>query len=258
MSSCRAAIPWHVFSIRAFALCGSQSLAAVAILLLASGASPTSAPSDAALWSKLSQIDSRAAKIKTLAALFEQEKFTALLRKPLVSSGRVRVSGSVMRWDTEKPEPLVMRIDPREARVYYPAQNSLEIYPLDARLGDLAASPLPRLQVLKERFAFEQVPASDLEKSADPSRFIALKLTPTDASLREYVKQVRVLLDVDHAYIVRAEVTDGDGDRTVLLFKDVQVNADVGDLGLKVPPDTKVSHPLEGLEGQAPRQGKSK
>lgn len=238
---------------------GLKTRATVAlILLLTCGASPTSGPSDGALWSKLAEIDSRAAKVKTLAASFEQQKFTALLRKPLVSSGRVRVSGSVMRWDTEKPEPVVMRIDRREACVYYPAQKTEEIYPLDARLGDLAASPLPRLQVLKERFGFEQVPPSELDKSADPSRFIALRLTPTDASLREYVKQVRVLLDVEHAYIVRAEVTDGDGDRTVLSFKDVQVNVDVGDLGLKVPPDTKVSHPLEGLEGQAPRQGKSK
>lgn len=241
---------WHRFKTR-------TTLAL--LLLVTCGTSPASAPSDAALWEKLTKIDARAGKIKTLAARFEQQKFTALLRKPLVSSGRVRVSGSVMRWDTEKPEPLVMRIDPREAQIYYPSQKSLEVYPLDARLGDLAASPLPRLQVLRSRFAFEQVPTSDLDKSVDPARFVALKLTPTDVSLRQYVQQVRVLLDAEHAYIVAAEVTDGDGDRTVLSFRDVHVDTDVGDLALKVPPDTKVSHPLQGLEGRAPQsQGKSR
>ena len=253
-------MPWHRSKARACNSHGSRIRATVALLLLMTcGASPTSSPAEAALWAKLSEIDSRAAKTKTLAAAFEQQKFTALLRKPLVSLGRVRVSGSVMRWDTEKPEPLVMLIDPHEARIYYPAQKALEIYPIDARLGELAASPLPRLQVLRARFAFEQAPPSDLDKSADPARFIALKLTPTDSSLREHVKQVAVLLDAEHAYIVAAELTDSDGDRTVLSFKDIHVNEDVGDLALKVPPDSRVSHPLEGLEGQVPpSRGKSK
>ena len=253
-------MPRQGFLARACNSHGSQIRATLALLfLIPCGASSTSSPAEAALWAKLAEIDSRAAKIRTLAAAFEQQKFTALLRKPLVSLGRVRVSGSVMRWDTEKPEPLVMLIDPREARIYYPAQKAMEIYPLDARLGELAASPLPRLQVLRARFGFEQVQPSALDKSADPARFIALKLTPTDPALLEHVKEVRVLLDVEQAYIVAAEVTDSDGDRTVLSFKDLHVNEDVGDLALRVPPDTRVSHPLKGLEGQVPpSRGKSK
>lgn len=229
------------------------------LLLITCGAAPTTAPSDSRLWAKLDEIDSRAAKIQSLAADFEQKKFTALLRKPLVSSGRVRVRGSVMRWDTQKPEETVLYIDPREARVYYPRQKALEVYPLDSRLGELAASPLPRLAALRERFEFEQVPAADLDRSADARQFIALKLTPKEASLRQYVTQVRVLLDVKAAHIVVAEVTDGDGERTVLRFSRVQINPDLGDLELKVPPGTRVSHPLEGIDQQAPPgQGKSK
>jgi hypothetical protein len=52
---------------------------------------------------------------------------------------------------------------------------------------------------------------------------------------------------------MKAEVTDGDGDRTVLSFRDVQINAAVGDLALAVPPGTAVTRPLEGLDGQAPQ-----
>jgi len=250
MTNPRAASPWHRLKTRA---------SLIVLLLVACGASPTSAPSDAALWAKLGEIDGRAAKVRSLAAQFEQQKFTALLRKPLVSSGRVRVRGAVMRWDTTKPQASVLYIDPHEARVYYPDQKALEVYPLDSRLGELAASPLPRLAALRSRFAFEQVPANQLSPSADPAKFIALRLTPTEDSLRRYVSQVRVLLDVEHACIVVAEVTDGDGDRTVLTFKDVQINPDVGDLELHVPAGTRVSHPLEGVDQQGPpAQGKSK
>jgi outer membrane lipoprotein-sorting protein len=215
-------------------------------------AGPATQPADPALWAKLTEIDARAAKVKSLSANFDQQKFTALLRKPLESSGTVRINGSVMRWDTKQPEPSVLLIDGKEAKVYYPNQKTLEIYPMDKRLADLAASPLPRLDVLKARFAFRQIDNSELDKSAPAGRFIALELTPTDPALAEHVQRVRVLLDVAGAYIIKAEMTDSDGDRTALSFRDVQLNAAVGDLALAVPPGTAVTRPLEGLDGQAP------
>lgn len=227
----------------------------VLLLCLASlGAAPATQPVDPALWAKLTEIDARAGKVKSLSANFDQQKFTAILRKPLESSGTIRINGSVMRWDTKQPEPSVLLIDGKEAKVYYPNQKTLEIYPVDKRLAELAASPLPRLQVLKSHFAFRQIDARELDKSAPADRFLALELTPTDPALAEHVQRVRVLLDVAGAYIMKAEVTDGDGDRTVLSFRDVQVNAALGDLALAVPPGTAVTRPLEGLDGQAPQQ----
>jgi hypothetical protein len=47
-----------------------------------------------------------------------QQKFTALLRKPLASSGVVRLKGAVSRWDTRRPEPAVLHADGRELRMY--------------------------------------------------------------------------------------------------------------------------------------------
>lgn len=220
---------------------------------------PATAPADANLSAKLAEIDQRAGQIKSLSANFDQQKFTALLRKPLESTGRIRIKGPIIRWDTAQPEPSVLLIDGAEAKVHYPNQKALEIYPLDKRVADLAASPLPRLEVLKERFNIEQISVAELDKSAGSDNFIALRLAPRDEALAEHVKQVRVLLDVQKPCIMRAEVTDGDGDRTVLSFRDVQLNADVGDLSLVVPPGTAVTHPLDGLDGQPPRsRGPSK
>ena len=83
-------------------------------------------------------------KIADLTADFEQQKFTAMLKKPLISSGAVAVRGSAMLWKTRKPEPSELQIDQKEVRIYYPAQETIEVYQVEQKLGQLAASPLPR------------------------------------------------------------------------------------------------------------------
>ena len=70
-----------------------------------------------------------------------------------------------MRWDTEKPEPTVMLVGEKTVQLYFPAQKTVEEYPLDKRLAELAASPLPRLGVLKDRFSLRR---NSRHKSIDP------------------------------------------------------------------------------------------
>jgi outer membrane lipoprotein carrier protein len=208
------------------------------------------APPDAALAAQLDDIDRRAGRAKDLSGRFTQEKHTALLKKPLVSSGRIRMKGAVVRWDTESPEPTVLYSDGREIRMYYPKQATVEVYPIDRRLGDLAASPLPRLDILRRHFRIER--AADAPRD---DRTVELKLTPTDESLAQHVDEVRVTLDVPAAAVTRVEMLDADGDRTVIRFTDLRTNTGIrdGELDLSVPAGTKVSRPLEGKQGGAKR-----
>jgi outer membrane lipoprotein-sorting protein len=201
---------------------------------------------DEKLWGQLVEIDARGAKVEDLTAKFEQRKFTPLLKKPLVSSGTLTVKGAAMLWRTEKPEPTIMRIDAKEAQLYYPKQKVVEVYPIGQKLGALAASPLPRLGVLKEHFKIEQVPMKE-----DVAGQMLLKLTPTNAELRQHVEQVVVLLDVNSGLMLRAETTDADGDRTVLTFTESRVNGGVReeDVRLQIPSGVKVVRPLEGTSG---------
>src|SRR5437868_12890448 len=112
-----------------------------------------------------------------------------MLKKPLVSSGRVRMKGSVVRWDTAAPEPAVLHSDGREIRMFYPRQRVVEVYPIDKRITDLAASPLPRLAALREHFRIEPAgPAVELFRGAgDQSKTdrVSLRLTPMDPFLKE-------------------------------------------------------------------------
>jgi outer membrane lipoprotein-sorting protein len=214
---------------------------------------PDRPPEDSALAKQLESIDAKAGKIKDFAATFRQEKFTALLKKPLVSTGRVRVAGTSIRWDTERPEPAVLFSDGKDVRMYYPGQRLLEIYPIDQRLGDLAASPLPKLKTLREHFSIERAEPGVFPK-ADARKSLPLRLVPLDEALREHVDEVRVLLDTGAAHILELEVLDADGDRTRIVFEDVRLDTGIkpDDLALAVPEGTTVSRPLEAADAPAP------
>jgi outer membrane lipoprotein-sorting protein len=219
---------------------------------------PTSRPAnvDPATWQRMLAIDAKAGEIKDLVADVEQQKFTAMLKKPLVSSGRVFVRGSAMLWDTTKPEPSVLQITDKEVRIYYPAQKTIEVYRIQEKLGQLAASPVPRLSVLREHFTFEPIKPSETGEpdraDADQNHF-AVRLVPIDPELRQHVEAVRVLLDARRGLIIRLEMRDSDGDRTLVSFSNVKTNTGLGDADLQIhaPAGVKVTRPLAAVEGRS-------
>ena len=176
-----------------------------------------------------------------------------MLKKPLISSGKIYVRGSAILWDTQKPEPTALQLTASEARIYYPKQKTIEVYQLREKLTELAASPVPRLSVLTQHFSFEPIAVKELGET-DDTKFFAVKMTPTDADMREHVEQVRVLLDAQRGLIMRLEMSDTDGDRTIVTFSNVQINAPLRDedLALHAPPDVKITRPLAGIESSAP------
>lgn len=240
-------------------------LASVLPLLLLGGiprhalATPDTKPApvpDPAFEARLVDVDAKAGRVQDFAARFEQKKYTPLLRKPLVSSGVVRVLGGTVRWDTERPDPVVLHADAKQVRLYYPKQKLVEAYPIDKRMSDLAASPLPRLAALRQSFAFEPLPPADMRADAadlvdGPDR-LAIRLTPTDAFLRRHVGEVRVLLDAGTGLMLCVVTVDAEGDRTVIRFSDARLNTGLkaADVALGLPADVKVSRPLDAAGGK--------
>jgi outer membrane lipoprotein-sorting protein len=198
---------------------------------------------DSSLEQRLAAADAHAATVKDLTCHFEQEKVTAMLKEPLVSSGTVRTTGAVVRWDTEKPSPCVLYADAGEMRLYYPEQSLEEIYTIDQKFADLLASPLPRLKMIEAHFDIAPDPAT---RPSDAD-LIAVKLTPRDASLKNDIAEVDVLVDGRPGLATRVATVDPDGDTTTIRFSDVRVNTGLSeaDLQLNVPPGTKISHPLD-------------
>jgi outer membrane lipoprotein-sorting protein len=213
---------------------------------------------DEKLWNLLVEIDARGAKIHDLSADFTQEKHTALLKKPLVSTGHILIKGSASLWTTTHPEPTVMRIDDKEVRRYYPRQKVVEIYRTDERMGSLAASPFPRLAVIKSHFSFERVSPHDLLPNADESKFLALRMKPTEPELQKHIDEVTVVLEIATGFVARAQTIDSDGDRVVLSFSNIKINGGLKDedLKLQLPADVEITRPLEG--GSDKDQGQRK
>jgi outer membrane lipoprotein-sorting protein len=235
----------------------------------ASSAPPTTPPTtlpaappagiDAALWAKMKAIDQTAGKIEDLTADFEQKKTTPLLKKPLVSTGTVWAKGSAMLWDTRGPNPTVMRVDENQVTLYYPDQKTAEVYPLGKQLGELAASPVPRLAKLLEHFSF--APASPREfgdkeggkeagnSGADAPDRQAFRLRPTDPAIRDHVDHVLVLIDAKHGFILAFRLVDADNETTDIRFFNVKVNTKFDDakLRLDLPAGVKTVRPLENL-----------
>jgi outer membrane lipoprotein-sorting protein len=228
-----------------------RTLAVSSLLLMAGQTSAPTRPAgvDEALWRRMVEVNRKSEGVTDLVADFEQQKFTAMLRKPLVSSGRVKVRGPVMRWETAKPEPTVLRIGPGEVRMYYPREKTVEVYAVEEKLGSLAASPLPRLDVLVRHFAFAPLDVKEMGE-ADDQKHLAVRMTPADPDLGKHVDEVRVLIDAGSGYLNRMEMTDADGDRTVISFTNVRTNVGLGerDVALDVPAGVKVTRPLAGLE----------
>lgn len=206
---------------------------------------------DAALAAQLAAIDAKARAIVDLSATFIQRKHTAFMKRPLVSTGTLVAKGQRTRWDTTSPRASVLTTSGDGLRVYYPDEGLIEVYPLDARVGELVASPLPRLDLLRRRFEITRIdwdgPPADGER-------LSLRLVPREASLREHVVEVRVRIDPATGCMDASTVLYPDDERVEMVFGSVRLNTGVRDeqLRLDAPDGVTVTYPLGRPDAAGP------
>ena len=221
-----------------------------AVLMQAPQSRPASPADSTEFAQRLRQIDERGLQVRDVTARFNQAKHTALLKKPMHSEGTVRMrrngQAAIMRWETTKPHPSTIVTTDSELQIYYPNQSLLEIYPLESELAQLAGSPLPQLEFARKYFTIEECRWEGLDpKQAE--RRLAVRLTPMEERLREHVLEVRVLIDMQTACIINAEIDYPDNERLVLAFSEIRVNTGVeeSELRLRVGADVEVTRPLD-------------
>ena len=209
----------------------------------AAAAAPTTSP---AFEQQLREINARGLKIKDLTADFVQEKQSPLLRKPLVSRGTVAAKGDTSRWDTIVPEPTRMTCDPHLLRIYYPDRHVCEEYPVAARLGMLATSPLPSLDVIQQNFTLSPDAGDGLLAPNGPPNLVAARMDPANDDVRKYIDHARVLLDPARGLALALEMVDPDGERTLIRFSNIKTDVGLTDdaVRLDLPANMKIVHPL--------------
>ncbi len=196
----------------------------------------------------LVELDARIAEIHDLRAEFEQRKHTPLLKRPLVSRGTVVARSDRVRWDTESPRRSSLVADREEIRIYYPDERIVEVYTVAGDLRPFAGSPLPRLGDLTEYFDVSTIDPSGMADGPLPARSLAAQLLPRTPALKDAIASVRVLFDGAVPCVTRVVMTDPDGERTEIEFKEVRTNAGLPDSAteLRVPPGTREVRPIGG------------
>ena len=202
----------------------------------------------------LETLDERTARIEDLTARFTQEKHSILLRKPFVSKGRVSVRKGKVKWETNAPRASVLLVSDRSARLYDPQAGRVEVYPLNAGLAAIIGTPMPRFDRLRESFLIERAPsergARPTERGDTPSEresgLIVLKLSPRDEKLAEHIRSIIVWIDPEIPAATALEMTDAEGDRTVITFSRIKLDQglDDEDFVLDLADDVVVEYPM--------------
>lgn len=188
----------------------------------------------------IERLDRRSAEITTVRAEFVQVRHSALLRRPLESSGTVRLTRTLSRWDTKEPSPSTTLVGGGIVKLHYPDQKLLEVYDLGEQLGQLGASPLADFEELDAHFSIALHADQDDDRSGD-ERVAVFRLTPRSEQVAEFVSEVRLDIGLDRALVRRAVIVDRDGERTEISFREVKVNESFADddLKLELPAGTR-------------------
>ncbi len=238
---------------RPFASHRTFSIRCATVFILAIFSQPSTAND---IESRLSKLDVITADIRDVTADFQEKVFTAMLKKPLSSQGKVFVKGKRTHWKTIKPTAVSLLTGDDHIAIYYPSRNTVEMYALDQHLRSLAISPLPKLAMLRRNFTIEPD-----TRSAEPSpaNVLLLRLTPKNDSVREYIEEIFVRVDESIGLANQVEMIDADGDRTVITFTNIRTNVGITDeqVELHVPKNVTTVYPLEGREENDPTLPKS-
>ncbi len=232
-SPLRLRCPWHP---------------AIAALLLtcAAHAADATPREDAQRWAQLQAVIAKLPKITSLRANFKQERESALLAEPAVSTGVFAAKGVQSKWSTGGDNPSVMAVDagdgkqrPGSMRVWYPAQKTLEIYPLDARFAAAMAGPSPDLGLLQEHFTLTAL-TPDAKAGT-----LTLEMAPLTGWLKAHVAKVVAVMDAQTGCLKSLSTLDANDEATTATFSAVEVNPEVKDaeLRLETPQDTQVVYP---------------
>ena len=195
---------------------------------------------------RLERVDMNLGTVRDLRAEFEQRQQSSLLKRPLVSKGRLWSKDDIVLWETNEPRKIKMLVTKEEVQIFYPDDKLVEVYGLDNRFREAAGGPLPRLAQLKERFELSQMEPKDFGEPPASKDLIALRLTPKSAELKKYISSVRVLIDERIPCANRIIISDPDGDQTEIQFLNVRINTGVkeAEVSLHLPDGVKVSRPI--------------
>jgi outer membrane lipoprotein-sorting protein len=198
-----------------------------------SGASGGAADLDAVL----SRLEERVSGIRTLKAGFVQQKFLAVLERPLVLKGTILMQKpDLFSWTVTEPLRYSMVIRGEVVRQWDEDTRRVE------KLS-LSKNPVFRMAIQQMRDWLSGAYKSMLgqyEVTVIGENPTSLEFVPRDTALaQEIIDRVTVEFDLDERYIRRIQILERGGDRTLLTFTDTLLNAPIAPEAWKVEQDVR-------------------
>ena len=177
---------------------------------------------------------------RSTQADFQEERVIRLMKKPIVSSGRIWFQPpNKFRREVKGNSPSITVSDGRQLWIYYPNFKSAERYPLGKRspLDSTVAAINSALNLENVENTF-QIAAAKIDKGYE------LALTPRTASMKRVFQKLDLRIN-DNLQADRTSMLLPNGDRIVTTYSN-QTRAPVppSTFEFTPPPGTDVSTPL--------------
>jgi outer membrane lipoprotein-sorting protein len=249
--------------------------AVVSPLLVQSAAAAAPAPSE--VDALLDRWQKEVSALKSFTCKFRQEKKVSFMRRPLVSTGSLKFRERKILWVTDTPAASFLSFDGKEARIYHPEFNTLEIYSMAAMGG----SPTPpsgsgsssggaassvggstssggnsSASFMKggmpgftgDFAALRQMYDVAILSAAAGERSHHLRFTPKDAEVKKEIATIEFKLD-EALVIQEWRLVRANGDELHLTISDFAANAKVDDKELQFDVPTGVKVVRMGKDG---------
>ena len=177
---------------------------------------------------------------RSTQADFQEERVIRLMKKPILSSGKVWFQPpNKFRREVKGNSPSVTVSDGRQLWIYYPNFKSAERYPLGK------GSPLDStVAAINSALNLENIENMFQINAAKTDKGYELVLTPRTPSMRRAFQKLDLRVN-DNLRVERTDMLLANGDRIVTTYSN-QMRAPIPayTFEFKPPPDTEVSTPL--------------
>src|SRR5216117_4114790 len=177
---------------------------------------------------------------RSTQADFQEERVIRLMKKPILSSGKVWFQPpNKFRREVKGNSPSVTVSDGRQLWIYYPNFKSAERYPLGK------GSPLdPTVAAINSALNLENIENMFQINAAKTDKGYELALTPRTPSMRRAFQKLDLRVN-DNLRVERTDMLLTNGDRIVTTYSN-QMRAPIPayTFEFKPPPGTEVLTPL--------------
>jgi outer membrane lipoprotein-sorting protein len=166
-------------------------------------------------------ITESAADLRTISADFTQEKYSSMLKEPLVSTGRfIYEKPDRIYWETDKPSQSGFTVNGDKARRWGSDRSAAETF-------DAQKEPLVRA-IVEQVSAWARADFPWLEKryriSVTANMPTVLKLYPLSSQEKKYIARLLVTFSGDWSHVGSVEIYENGGDRTRITFRNTVLN----------------------------------